>query len=97
MLRAKSLVRPHSDANSVLTVSGVDNMLLLTCVFCVLATSYVISGQSRMYCILCVLCACRDLALIFGGLMQLSVLLPTLRHFRIINILGLLGTTFTAW
>lgn len=39
----------------------------------------------------------RDLALIFGGLMQLSVLLPTLRHFRIINILGLIGTTLTAW
>jgi hypothetical protein len=40
---------------------------------------------------------CRDLALIFGGLMQLSVFLPTLRHFRIINILGLFGTTYTAW
>lgn len=39
----------------------------------------------------------RDLALIFGGLMQLSVLLPTLRHFRVINMLGLLGTTYTAW
>jgi hypothetical protein len=29
--------------------------------------------------------------------MQLSVMLPTLRHFRIINILGLFGTSFTAW
>lgn len=29
--------------------------------------------------------------------MQLSVLLPTLRHFRVINILGLIGTTYTAW
>jgi hypothetical protein len=42
-------------------------------------------------------CARRDLALIFGGLMQLSVMLPTLRHFRIINILGLFGTSYTAW
>jgi hypothetical protein len=39
---------------------------------------------------------CRKLALLFGGLMQLSVLLPTLRHFRIINIIGLLGTSYTA-
>jgi hypothetical protein len=39
----------------------------------------------------------RELALVFGGLMQLSVLLPSLRHFRIINIIGLLSTTYTAW
>lgn len=25
------------------------------------------------------------------------MLLPSLRHFRVINILGLLGTTYTAW
>jgi hypothetical protein len=42
-------------------------------------------------------CACRQLGIVFGVLMQLSVLLPTLRHFRFINILGLVGTTYTAW
>uniref|UniRef100_A0A383V9J1 Amino acid transporter transmembrane domain-containing protein n=1 Tax=Tetradesmus obliquus TaxID=3088 RepID=A0A383V9J1_TETOB len=39
----------------------------------------------------------RQLGIVFGVLMQLSVLLPTLRHFRFINILGLVGTTYTAW
>jgi hypothetical protein len=39
----------------------------------------------------------RQLAIVFGALMQLSVLLPTLRHFRVINVLGLVGTTYTAW
>lgn len=40
---------------------------------------------------------CRQLAILFGALMQVSVLLPTLRHFRVINIMGTLGTTYTAW
>eukprot|EP00882_Tetradesmus_deserticola_P028341 GHRQ01031570.1.p1 GENE.GHRQ01031570.1~~GHRQ01031570.1.p1 ORF type:complete len:343 (+),score=116.09 GHRQ01031570.1:318-1346(+) len=39
----------------------------------------------------------RQLGIVFGALMQLSVLLPTLRHFRFINIFGLVGTTYTAW
>eukprot|EP00775_Hariotina_reticulata_P014806 gene14806-14984_t len=39
----------------------------------------------------------RQLAVLFAGLMQLSVLLPTLRHFRVINIIGILGTTYTTW
>jgi hypothetical protein len=39
----------------------------------------------------------RQLGIVFGVLMQLSVLLPTLRHFRFINVLGLVGTTYTAW
>lgn len=39
----------------------------------------------------------RTWGLIFGGIAMLSVLLPTLRHFRIINIIALIGTTYTAW
>ncbi|KAK9820417.1 hypothetical protein WJX72_010066 [[Myrmecia] bisecta] len=39
----------------------------------------------------------RTWALIFGGILQLAVLVPTLRHTRIINILGLVGTTYTVW
>ena len=40
---------------------------------------------------------CRTWALIFGAILQLSVLVPTLRHTRVINILGLIGTTYTVW
>ncbi|GBF87481.1 hypothetical protein Rsub_00192 [Raphidocelis subcapitata] len=39
----------------------------------------------------------RDLAILFGALAQISVFLPTLRHFRIINIVGIIGTTYTTW
>jgi hypothetical protein len=58
-----------------------------------------VTGSCDLWCagVFCGMLCCRDLAVIFGGLMQLSVLLPTLRHFRVINILGLFGTTFTAW
>ena len=40
---------------------------------------------------------CRTWALIFGAILQVSVLVPTLRHTRIINIIGLVGTTYTVW
>lgn len=65
---------------------------------CVSSAPVVCSGLCLLTAaVLCCATLCRDLALIFGGLMQLSVFLPTLRHFRIINILGLFGTTYTAW
>lgn len=41
--------------------------------------------------------ACRTWALVFGAVLQLAVLVPTLRHTRVINILGLVGTTYTVW
>ncbi|DBA99393.1 TPA: Lymphocyte transmembrane adapter 1 [Trebouxia sp. C0006] len=39
----------------------------------------------------------RTWAFIFGAILQLSVCVPTLRHTRIINIIGLIGTTYTVW
>lgn len=39
----------------------------------------------------------RTWALIFGGAFQLMIFLPTLRHFRILNILAIIGTTYTVW
>eukprot|EP00891_Asterochloris_glomerata_P002298 jgi/Astpho2/2298/gw1.00040.45.1_t len=41
------------------------------------------------------LAACRTWALIFGAILQVAVFVPTLRHTRVINILGLVGTTYT--
>ena len=40
---------------------------------------------------------CRTWALIFGAILQVSIFVPTLRHTRVINILGLVGTTYTVW
>ncbi len=36
---------------------------------------------------------CRTL--IWGGISMVAVLLPTLRHFRVVNIVALIGTTYT--
>lgn len=38
---------------------------------------------------------CRTL--IWGGISMVAVLLPTLRHFRVVNIVALIGTTYTTW
>eukprot|EP00884_Botryococcus_braunii_P014761 jgi/Botrbrau1/23286/Bobra.0102s0029.2 len=39
----------------------------------------------------------RTWGLIWGGIMMVTPLLPSFRHFRILNIIGIFGTTFTAW
>ncbi|KAL3142835.1 Lymphocyte transmembrane adapter 1 [Trebouxia sp. C0009 RCD-2024] len=39
----------------------------------------------------------RTWALVFGAILQVSIFVPTLRHTRVINILGLVGTTYTVW
>lgn len=38
---------------------------------------------------------CRTL--IWGGISMVAVLLPTLRHFRIVNVIALIGTSYTTW
>ncbi|CAK0736775.1 hypothetical protein CVIRNUC_000801 [Coccomyxa viridis] len=39
----------------------------------------------------------RTWVLIFGAIMMLTPLLPTFRHFRIINFIGFFTSTFTTW
>lgn len=41
-------------------------------------------------------CSHRDLQIIWGAILQLFVFFPNFRHFRILNILALAGTTMTA-
>lgn len=36
---------------------------------------------------------CRELQLIWGGVLQVFVLFPSFKHFRILNIAALAGTT----
>eukprot|EP00891_Asterochloris_glomerata_P008628 jgi/Astpho2/8628/Aster-05103 len=39
----------------------------------------------------------REWALIWGACCMLAVFLPTLRHFRVINVVAIAATTYTAW
>ncbi|KAK9810448.1 hypothetical protein WJX72_010867 [[Myrmecia] bisecta] len=39
----------------------------------------------------------RDYELIFGGVLIVFSLVPTFRHFRWLNIIGIVGTTFAEW
>ncbi|KAK9909836.1 hypothetical protein WJX75_008176 [Coccomyxa subellipsoidea] len=36
-------------------------------------------------------------ALVWGGILMLFTFVPTFRHFRVINIVALVGTAYTAW
>ena len=39
----------------------------------------------------------RTWALIWGGIFSLIAFVPTFRHYRILSVLGILTTTYTAW
>ena len=41
-------------------------------------------------------CSHRDMQIIWGAIFQLFVFFPDFRHFRVINIMALVGTTTTA-
>ncbi len=41
-------------------------------------------------------CAYRELQVIWGGVLQLFIFFPTFKHFRLLNIAALAGTTMTA-
>lgn len=38
----------------------------------------------------------RQLQVFWGAILQLFILFPTFRHFRVLNVLALVGTTYTA-
>lgn len=40
--------------------------------------------------------ACRTWALIWGGVLMIFAFVPTFRHFRVLNVIALIGTTYTA-
>jgi len=39
----------------------------------------------------------RDWALLWGAAFSLIAFVPTFRHYRILSVLGILTTTYTAW
>ena len=39
----------------------------------------------------------RNWALIWGGIFSMVVFVPTFRHYRLLSVLGILTTTYTAW
>lgn len=43
----------------------------------------------------CVFVPCRELQIIWGAFLQLFCFFPSFSHFRILNLMALLGTTFT--
>lgn len=40
---------------------------------------------------------CRTYELAFGAALVSFSFVPTFRHFRVLNVIGLIGTTFTEW
>ncbi len=45
---------------------------------------------------LCCMAFCREWSIIWGGVLMVFALVPTFRHFRVLNIIALVGTTYTA-
>ncbi len=41
--------------------------------------------------------SCRTYELAFGAALVCFSFVPTFRHFRMLNVIGLIGTTFTEW
>ena len=61
-----------------------------------LSTVQIIATASNCY-ILSDAVSKRTWALIWGGIFSLIAFVPTFRHYRILSVLGILTTTYTAW
>jgi auxin influx carrier (AUX1 LAX family) len=61
-----------------------------------LSTVQIIATASNCY-ILSDSISKRTWALIWGGMFSLIAFVPTFRHYRILSVLGILTTTYTAW
>ena len=63
-----------------------------------LCTVQIIATSSNMYIlILSDALSKRDWALLWGAAFSLIAFVPTFRHYRILSVLGILTTTYTAW
>ena len=61
-----------------------------------LTTVQIIATASNFY-ILSDTVSKRTWALVWGGIFSLVAFVPTFRHYRILSVLGILTTTYTAW
>lgn len=61
-----------------------------------LSTVQIIATASNCY-ILSDAISKRTWALLWGGIFSMIAFVPTFRHYRILSVLGILTTTYTAW
>ncbi|KAL7544876.1 hypothetical protein ACHAWF_008254 [Thalassiosira exigua] len=94
--------KKHTDPYHIITDSLVGpgmKLFSVTVVFFVLlglSTVQIIVTASNCY-ILSDSISKRTWALIWGGMFSLIAFVPTFRHYRILSVLGILTTTYTAW